>query len=66
MSPDQTLMTLLPPMEKCSKDFYQRIVFTAQIWVVSTPLCKRDKEIGEIGALICSMKFLSPKVALFW
>ena len=32
MSHDQKVMTLLPPMEKCPMDFYQGVVFTAQIW----------------------------------
>ena len=31
MSPDQKVMTLLPPMEKCPLDFHQGVVFTAQI-----------------------------------
>ena len=32
MPSDQKVMTLLPPMEKGAKDFYQGIVFTTQIW----------------------------------
>ena len=29
---DQKVMMLLHPMEKCPMDFYQGVVFTAQIW----------------------------------
>ena len=32
MSRDQKVITLLPLMEKFSMDFYQGVVFTAQIW----------------------------------
>ena len=33
MSRGQKVMTLLTPMEKCSMDFYQGVVFTAQIGI---------------------------------
>ena len=32
MPRDQKVMTLLAPMEKCPMDFYQEVVFAAQIW----------------------------------
>ena len=32
MSRDLKVMKLLPPMEKCSMDFYEGAVFTAKIW----------------------------------
>ena len=32
MSRDQKVMTLLPHLEKYTMDFYQGVVFTAQIW----------------------------------
>ena len=31
MSRDQKVMTLLPSMEKCPMDFYQGVIFNAQI-----------------------------------
>ena len=31
MPHDQKVMMLQPPMEKCPMDFYQGVVFTAQI-----------------------------------
>ena len=32
MSHDQKIMTLQAQIEKCPMDFYQEVVFTAQIW----------------------------------
>ena len=42
MPSDQKLMRLLPPMKKCPKDFYQGVVFTAQILITVAPVT-RDK-----------------------
>ena len=46
MSRDPKLMTLSPPMEKCPMDFYQGVVFTAQIGN-SSPTVNREEEICE-------------------
>ena len=32
VSRDQKVMMLLPPMEKCTINFYHGVAFTAQIW----------------------------------
>ena len=32
VSCDQKVMMLLPPMEKCTINFYHGVAFTAQIW----------------------------------
>ena len=50
MSHDQKVIMLLPPMEKCAMDFYQRVVFTAK-FDNSSPSVTGDKEICHMASL---------------
>ena len=46
MSRDQKVMTLLPAMEKCPKDFFQ-VIFLRPKFDNSSPTVTRDKEISQ-------------------
>ena len=48
MSHDQKVITLLPPMEKYTMDFYQGVVFLLAKFDKSSPSVNRDREIVKV------------------